>query len=224
MSSVVTEGSTFDDGSPIKGSPLMRHTDDGLRMDTRGMKYKDGSPMGVNLKLEGEGKDVVYTSDASDIMELGYGDDIANAGGGDDYMDGGYGNDIMRGGYGDDVMRGGKGADVMIGGYGEDTYIIKGDKEHGAYGKDSDLHFDHHGKVIYDKIVDFTPGEDIIVLQDMKVNGVGEVHYDKGTGEIWLNDYDPVTKDYSSKHVIAKIDPYLDVHEHNQGDGNWTLL
>ena len=214
MTSFVSGDSVFHDGTPIFNSALVvENSKGGVNIDTR-------SDEGVNLYLEGDGENVVYTSLENDFIASGHGDDIINASGGDDYIEGSGGKDIIRGGVGDDVIRGGKDADVLMGGSGYDTFIIKGDSVDGAYGADSDLTFDAHGKVIADAILDFNDSEDYLVLQDMQVNGVGSVSYDSDTGDVTLTD----SADPDAPKVIAKLQPGLDISVIDQGDGNWTLL
>ncbi|ELS05063.1 putative calcium-binding protein [Xenococcus sp. PCC 7305] len=180
---------------------------------------------GVNLKILNVGpngnNDVVYTGDETDLIKTGAGNDIVNAGGGDDNVVGGGANDILRGGDGDDVLRGGKGADVLIGGHGADIFRIIGDPVDGAFGADSDLlPFDNQGELAIDHIVDFNDSEDILVLQDLQVNGVGTVSYHEDSGNVTLTD----SADPDTSRVIAKLQPGLDIAVVDQGDGNWTLL
>lgn len=180
--------------------------------------------LGINLKILNVGlddnNDVVYSGDEVDLIETGAGNDIVNAGGGDDFVDGGDGDDIIRGGDGDDVLKGGKGADVLIGGHGADIFVIAGDPVDGAYGANSDLQFDNAGELIVDHIIDFNDSEDVLVLQDLGVEGIGTVSYHEDTGNVTLTD--SASPDVS--RVIAKLQPGLDMVEIEQGDGSWTLL
>ena len=227
MTSFVTGDSVFvggdNSGTPIADSPFMNE-------NSRGGLNINPAPLGdvgVNLNLEGEGDDVVYTSTESavDLISAGPGNDIINAGGDDDFVDGGDGNDILRGGDGDDVLKGGKGADVLIGGHGADVFVIAGDPVEGAFGANSDLQFDPassdpNGELLVDFIVDFNDHEDVLVLQDLKVEGIGEVSYHADTGDVTLTD--SASPDVS--RVIAKLQPGLDIAVVDQGGGNWTLL
>ena len=195
----------------------------GLNINTSALVDKDGHPVGINLSIEERYQNyVVYTSEAGDILETGNGDDIVNSGDGNNYINSGAGNDIIRAGDGEDDIRGGKGADVLIGGHGLDTFIIKGDKNSGAYGPNSDLHFDNQGKLIVDQILDFNDHEDVLVLQDMGVNGVGTVSYHSDTGNVTLTD--TVNGEVTSNNVIAILQPGLDIAVIDEENGNWTIL
>jgi len=69
--------------------------------------------------------------------------------GGNDTLDGGQGRDILIGGNGNDILIGGLGGDILTGGGGSDRFV---------YSSFSDR---------TDKITDFDPGNDILVLKDM---------------------------------------------------------
>ena len=219
MSSVVSSDSVIvPDSTPIAGSRyVVDNNSDGINIDTR------NSDVGLNLVIDELGNDAIYSSDESDFISTGLGNDIAHGGGGDDFIEGGDGNDYIRGGAGEDVIIGGKGADVLIGGSGFDTFIIQGDPVEGAFGPDSDLQLDAQGKVIHDEILDFNDDEDLLILQDLRVTGVGNVRYDSGTGDVILTD--TVNGEVISTNVIAKLPAGLeDVEVNNLGGGNWTLL
>lgn len=66
--------------------------------------------------------------------------------GGNDTLDGASGNDHMKAGAGNDVLWGGAGADIMTGGSGADQFVFRSASEGG------------------DKITDFAPGLDHLVL------------------------------------------------------------
>ena len=201
MTSFVSGDSTIGDYPLSQESPLVtRNSDGGLNIDTRNPVM--GSVMGVNLTSEGGGDDNIFTSDASDIVDAGVGDDIVFAGGDADFVFGADGNDIIRGGDGDDVIRGGKGADVLIGGSGSDTFLIRGEDLDGST----------------DAILDFDQSEeDVLILQEIPLQGVGEVSYDSDSGDVILTDD-------SGASVIANLPTDLDITVIDQGDGNWTLL
>jgi|GEM_PF-3099476 len=185
--------------------------------------------VGLNVIILNDGptgnNDVVYAGDETDIIRTGAGNDAVNAGGGDDFVVGGGADDILRGGDGDDILRGSKGADVLIGGHGADIFRINGDPIDGAFGANSDLEFaadstDPNGELVIDHIVDFNDHEDILVLQDLRVEGVGSVSYHEDSGNVTLTD--SASPDVS--RVIAQLQPGLDIAVVDQGDGNWTLL
>lgn len=158
---------------------------------------------------------------SSDFIKGTPGDDIIIGTPFRDRIDGFAGNDTIIGLNGDDHLRGGVGADFLTGGFGLDTFIIKGDKNSGAYGPDSDLQFDDQGQVVFDLIFDFNDHKDVLVLEDMRVNGVDSVHYDFDTGDIILTD--TVGGEITSSNIIAKLPAGLNISIHNQGNGNWTI-
>ena len=191
MTSFVSGDSVFQDGTEVSNSPfLVQNAKGGLNIDFR-------PDQGVNLTLEGEGENIVYTSLENDFIIAGDGDDIINASGGDDYIEGGDGDDIIRGGDGDDIIRGGKGYDRMIGGEGADLFLVEG----------SDL-LDASGNVIPDLIHDFDPSEgDSLVFKDLEVESLtASVSYDKGTGFVELIDENP-----DQPTIIAKLPKGLDI-------------
>ena len=172
----------------------------------------------ANTLAQGQ-SDIIFGGFVPDLFETGNGDDIIHAGGESDFVDGEDGNDLLLGGEGDDILIGGVGADVLIGGIGADIFIIRGDSIDGAYGADSDLTFDAAGELIIDHILDFDDQEDLLVLQDLQVSGVGSVAYDVNTGHVTLTD-----SGTSTSEVIAMLSAGLDISVVDQGGGNWTLL
>ena len=183
--------------------------------------YSVYSNEGLNLVIDNYFINTVFTGEKSDIVTTGFHNDVINTDGGNDKIDGGGGNDIINAGTGNDDLIGGRGADVLIGGHGQDNFIIRGDRESGAYGKKSDLHFDAHHRVVVDYIVDFNDHEDVLILQDLKVDGIGSVSYHSDNGNVTLTE--TVDGHIVSSNVIAKLQPGLDISVHDQGDGNWTL-
>lgn len=92
---------------------------------------------------------------------------------GDDKIDASGGNDHVRGGWGDDVLRGGKGKDTLIGGRGHDGLFGDG-------GQDSFL-FRHFGS---DKLKDFNPSDDTIVLDHARFSAIEPGHLDESQFEV----------------------------------------
>jgi Ca2+-binding RTX toxin-like protein len=84
----------------------------------------------------------------------GGGDDRVLGGGHDDILVGCYGDDVIRGGRGDDTITGGPGSDLISGGAGADSFVIA-----------------HPGAV--DRLRDFRPGEDTILLDNDAFAGLG---------------------------------------------------
>jgi serralysin len=74
------------------------------------------------------------------------------------WLAGGAGADTILGGRGDDTLAGGDGVDVLAGGTGQDAFL-----------------FDTMptGRRAADRITDFTPGQDVILLEDAAFQGLG---------------------------------------------------
>jgi uncharacterized surface protein with fasciclin (FAS1) repeats len=118
------------------------------------------------------GADADYASGlrGRDRLELGAGDDVGLGGRGRDTIDGGAGDDIVLGGNGrdrvlggsgDDVISGGRGNDWVSGGAGEDRFVIDaGDRR--------------------ERILDFTPGEDVVDLSGFDLPGFAQLTIDDG--------------------------------------------
>lgn len=122
----------------------------------------------------GKGDDVVRSGIDDDTLYGGGGDDKLRGGGGDDLLKGGSGKDRLRGEDGDDVLKGGKGRDRLDGGRGADRLDggagddrLDGgrgdDTLKGGQGADSFLFRPGSG---IDRIVDFTVGEDVLLIDD----------------------------------------------------------
>jgi Ca2+-binding RTX toxin-like protein len=97
--------------------------------------------------LGGNGDDVVRGEDGHDQLFGENGNDALFGGTGDDLLDGGRGDDRLDGGAGDDRLVGGQGNDILVGGMGADTFV---------FAKSSG----------FDRITDFTLGEDRLVLEE----------------------------------------------------------
>lgn len=104
--------------------------------------------------------------------------------GGDDLLFGRGGDDRLRGGAGDDWIEGGWGRDVLWGGPGRDVFVYKGPEA---------------GR---DKIKDFVPGEDVILLDLRFYNSVEGITFDPETRKL-VYDRD------GEHHVIAKLNTAL---------------
>lgn len=107
---------------------------------TNGKDVVDGETSPAGQALAGEGINV--------IAGLGGRDKLSGLGG-NDTLDGGAGNDRLRGGDGDDLLIGGAGRDKVTGGAGADMFLFNAPLSKNP-----------------DKITDFAPGEDIILLDD----------------------------------------------------------
>ncbi|WP_339951267.1 calcium-binding protein [uncultured Albimonas sp.] len=146
--------------------------------------------LGDDVIYGGAGNDTIYT-DAVSVLADSAGNNRAYGGEGDDRIRGGEGIDRLYGGEGDDViyadgqsgtaagatptwnlLDGGEGADSLYGGAGEDViYGGGGDDVLGGEGGDDRLvggkgadEFEYFMGGGADLIVDFKPGEDLLVL------------------------------------------------------------
>ncbi|MFN6517698.1 MAG: S8 family serine peptidase [Nostoc sp. CreGUA01] len=102
----------------------------------------------VSQKIGSDYKDFIYGTDSADNLYGNNGADILIGGRGRDYLVGGEGADILIGGSGNDVLDGGKGNDILIGGERADRFVLRS-----LYGQD--------------QILDYHPGEDFFILEDL---------------------------------------------------------
>jgi Ca2+-binding RTX toxin-like protein len=104
------------------------------------------------------GDDLIQGLGGNDFLFGIRGNDELDGGQGNDYLDGGAGNDILCGKQGNDLLIGGSGDDVLVGGLGVDRLI-------GGRGNDKFVYntLDEAG----DKIFDFNPSQDQLVLTDL---------------------------------------------------------
>ncbi len=116
---------------------------------------------GNDFLFGGDGVDFIYGAAGNDYLSGGAGDDLVADDGGNDTLDGGDGNDFLDPGPGYDLVIGGAGDDIITGGVGSDRDTLIG-----GLGKDLFI-FVEPGQGV-DKIVDFNPTDDTIL-----VNGFG---------------------------------------------------
>ena len=115
---------------------------------------------GADRICGGDGDDTILGDSAIDLngepdsLCGGEGNDLMFGNGGPDSLCGGEGNDTLYGGKGDDCLAGGIGDDWLIGGLGNDTL-------QGGSGRDYFILTARQGS---DLIVDFTKGEDVLIL------------------------------------------------------------
>ena len=113
---------------------------------------------GRDLILGDAGGDRLFGAAEADDLRGGPGDDVLRGGAGSDRIDGEAGDDRLRGGEGDDRLRGGEGKDRAHGGDGADRFIF-------AHAPASDDRAD--------RIVDFAPGADRILLARAAFAAIG---------------------------------------------------
>ncbi|MBD3764179.1 MAG: hypothetical protein IE927_05405 [Rhodobacterales bacterium] len=117
-------------------------------------------------RLDGaEGDDSLLGGGGNDSLAAGAGDDALNGGYGNDLLQGGEGTDTLDGGTGDDSLQGGAGADFLNGGTGDDALSLgAGDTGHGDAGADLFELTDVLPGDAPARIVDYTPGEDVLAV------------------------------------------------------------
>ncbi|UVF17853.1 hypothetical protein HPT29_015125 [Microvirga terrae] len=112
------------------------------------------------------GNDTFYGNDYNDVIRGGTGDDIVYSYDGDDIVYGDSGADDLYGLWGDDDLYGGAGRDIVSGGAGSD-YLSGGldnDTLTGGSGKDYFVFDKRPTRSNVDKITDFRPSDDTIML------------------------------------------------------------
>lgn len=121
------------------------------------------------------GDDAFYGNDFADLIRGGYGDDVVYGYGGDDIIFGDAGEDDLFGMSGDDDLYGGTGRDVLDGGIGSD-YLSGGadsDRLTGGSGKDYFVFDTRPVRGVWDRITDFRPSDDTIMLDNAVFKKVG---------------------------------------------------
>ncbi len=113
---------------------------------------------GFDSLLGGADNDKLYGANGHDTLLGGHGDDT---------LKGGLKGDELRGGDDEDTLYGGRGHDTLFGGHGDD--ILKGGVGNDAFGFNSSL---SDGGI--DTIIDFTSGEDYILLEREVFVGLNE--------------------------------------------------
>ncbi|MFZ5962866.1 CAP domain-containing protein [Thalassococcus sp. BH17M4-6] len=123
-----------------------------------------------NDRLAGSyGIDTVHGGAGNDTIGGGYGWDEIDGGDGDDRIGAGHHNDTVHGGRGNDFVGGGEGDDQLFGDAGNDTLNggLGDDELRGGAGADTFV-FNNLTAGGSDRIVDFTPGEDVIELSGLR--------------------------------------------------------
>ncbi|HEY8380807.1 MAG TPA: calcium-binding protein [Microvirga sp.] len=122
-------------------------------------RYGMDSFVGVE-NLWGTEKNDRFTGNAEANEFRGFeGNDRLSGNGGKDVLDGGHGNDSLTGGAGDDFLYGSVGNDRLTGGQGADTFAFS---------------LKQKSKMGNDRISDFKPGEDQILLAPAHTKSVSD--------------------------------------------------
>lgn len=121
------------------------------------------------------GHDTFYGNDYDDLIRAGSGNDVVYSYDGDDIVYGDSGADALYGLWGDDDLYGGTGRDSLSGGSGSD-YLSGGadsDQLTGGSGKDYFVFDSRPSRNNIDRIVDFRPTDDTIMLDNQVFTRVG---------------------------------------------------
>ena len=198
----VTTDLVYDNGTiaeyEIYGSALVdyftaRYWSDGYTVIVDDLLYENGGYTILSIKdldlyttvdeLQGyawyvtlnRGHDTFYGNDYDDIIRGGSGNDIVYSYGGDDIIRGDAGTDTLYGLGGDDDLYGGAGRDVLTGGSGSD-YLSGGadsDRLTGNSGKGYFVFDTRPSSRNVDRIVDFRPADDTIMLDNQIFTRIG---------------------------------------------------
>lgn len=132
----------------------------------------------------GDGNDFIRGGSQNDFLWGGTGNDDLAGDSGDDRLIGQLGNDLLDGGSGNDRLFGGPGADRLIGGAGDD--LLSGGIAADTFVFDTDTSG-------YDRITDFNPDVDLIVIRQATASDLtlssaaGDLRISWDNGEITLN-------------------------------------
>ena len=122
----------------------------------------------------GAGSDEISGQENNDDIRGRQGDDVLNGGSGNDTVRAGQGDDVLNGGSGNDFMRGGAGEDIIIGGLGADTMYGNGGADDFVYNSASES---TNAGTTWDRIMDFTQGQDLIDLSAFNARFIGTGAY-----------------------------------------------
>lgn len=119
----------------------------------------------------GTGDDYIVGGDGNDVMRGDDGHDRLLGQAGHDNMAGGNGNDVIRAGWGSDRLDGGAGADQLYGDQMRD-WLNGGSGDDRLWGGAGPDHFVFRGGNIgRDRVMDFQPGQDQLMIDDALING-----------------------------------------------------
>ena len=127
---------------------------------------------GDDYLLGGAGNDIVGGQVGNDTVLGNTGNDKVYGNQGGDSLAGGHGFDHLFGGDGQDVLLGGTGGDRLNGGAGNDSLIGGGGKDRFIFNTNKVFTPADFG---VDNITDFTPGQDLILLDQRSFNALNSV-------------------------------------------------
>ena len=184
---------------------------------------------GNNLLQGGAGNDTLIGGTGDDTLIGGHGDDLLIAGSGDNELNGGWGDDTLVGARLDEQGRDIGGANTLNGGAGDDLLILgQGDLAHGGEGADTFVLGSWLAGGDPAQIVDFTPGEDRLVLSHAADQPPPElsVENDPGSGVSFvLIDGQVVAQVNDPDGSLTAADVELVAHETNaQGQSSMDAV
>ncbi|MFV0294118.1 MAG: M10 family metallopeptidase C-terminal domain-containing protein [Paracoccus sp. (in: a-proteobacteria)] len=118
--------------------------------------------LGNDTQQGNGGNDLIYGDSGNDLLTAHSGHDRLYGGEGNDTLQGNSGNDLLVGGTGNDTLHGGNGNDTLEGGVGNDALS-------GKAGNDV---YRFSARMDWDRILDFTPGQDKIDLSSIDAQTV----------------------------------------------------
>ena len=146
---LIEAGDNHDVASGGYGADIVRG---GLGDDTLAGSFGDDTVdggAGDDSLGGGLGRDAIWGRAGDDVIGAGGGDDLVWGGDGFDFLAGAAGQDALDGGMGNDTLNGGADADTLTGGEGADVFVF-GSGDAGGL----------------DRITDFVPGEDRVLIRD----------------------------------------------------------
>ncbi|NET45751.1 DUF4347 domain-containing protein [Okeania sp. SIO2B3] len=165
--------------------------DDDVLFGNRDLDTINGDA-GNDTIFGGRDEDLVFGNIGEDFLRGDRGSDSVFAQEGNDTIFGGRDNDFVDGGFGNDSISGDLGSDTLIGGQGIDTL---------SGGNDADIFELAVGEGL-DIIIDFVPGQDIILLDKTTFSAITS---DSGTGFSVDAEFAIVTSDSDAETSEAVI-------------------
>ncbi|NEQ37415.1 MAG: hypothetical protein F6K40_14535 [Okeania sp. SIO3I5] len=168
--------------------------------------------------LGNRGNDRINGGDGNDTIIGGIGRDRLLGVDGDDVLIGGPGNDIMLGGNGADILEGRTGRDRMNGGLGPDTMIGGASRDLFIFNTNTAF----STEIGVDTIVDFTSGEDLILLNTKTFTALTAVNsgIDASEFEVVTTNADAATSDALITYNSSTGALFYNENEDAPGFGN----
>lgn len=116
---------------------------------------------------------------------------------GEDRLEGGAGRDVLFGGRGGDVLIGGTGADRLRGGDGRDEFVFKAARDSAPEPES-------------DQVIDFTPGQDRIVLSGLDADWTAEGNQEFQLASAGSFEVGEIRQSAQDGHLLVEINLDLD--------------